>query len=232
MTRPRGCFVTGTDTGVGKTLVACAIVRGLRRRGLDVGVMKPVETGVGAAGPLDARALREAAGVDDPLEDVCPQRFALPAAPAVSAVHEGSAVDLAQLDAAFERLAAHHEYLLVEGAGGLLVPVTAELSMAGLAARWELPLIVVARARLGTINHTRLTLEVARGRGLAIAGLVLSHADGPTSPADAANLRALREDPGVRLLGEIPPLAPGALPSDDALDLAGLATEVGPAARG
>jgi len=232
MTRPRGCFVTGTDTGVGKTLVACAIVRGLRRRGLDVGVMKPVETGVGAAGPLDARALREAAGVDDPLEDVCPQRFALPAAPAVSAVHEGSAVDLAQLDAAFERLAAHHEYLLVEGAGGLLVPVTAELSMAGLAARWELPLIVVARARLGTINHTRLTLEVARGRGLAIAGLVLSHADGPTSPADAANLRALREDPGVRLLGEIPPLAPGALPPDDALDLAGLATEVGPAARG
>jgi dethiobiotin synthetase len=231
MTRPRGCFVTGTDTGVGKTVVACAIVRGLRRRGLDVGVMKPVETGVGAAGPLDARALREAAGVDDPLEDVCPQRFALPAAPAVSAVHEGSAVDVAQLDAAFERLAARHEYLLVEGAGGLLVPVTAELSMAGLAARWELPLIVVARARLGTINHTRLTLEVARGRGLAIAGLVLSHADGPTSPADAANLQALREDPGVQLLGEIPPLAPGALPSDDALDLAGLATDVGPAAR-
>ena len=77
----RGLFITGTDTGVGKTVVACAIARGLVGRGLDVGVLKPAETGVGTEGPLDARALREAAGTDEPLERVCPQQFALPAAP-------------------------------------------------------------------------------------------------------------------------------------------------------
>ncbi|MBW2373917.1 MAG: dethiobiotin synthase, partial [Deltaproteobacteria bacterium] len=76
----RGLFISGTDTGVGKTVVACAIARGLVGRGLDVGVLKPAETGVGMEGPLDARALREAAGADDPLERVCPQQFALPAA--------------------------------------------------------------------------------------------------------------------------------------------------------
>jgi dethiobiotin synthetase len=94
----RGCFVTGTDTGVGKTRVACALVRGLRRRGIDAGAMKPIETGVAAAGPLDALALREAAGGEDPLDDVCPQRFALPAAPTAAARHEGRAVDVAALD--------------------------------------------------------------------------------------------------------------------------------------
>ena len=82
---PRGWFVTGTDTGVGKTVVACAIVRGLRARGIDVGALKPIETGVGPEGPLDALALRAATGDADPLDLVCPQRFALPAAPTVAA---------------------------------------------------------------------------------------------------------------------------------------------------
>ena len=114
-----GCFVTGTDTGVGKTVVACALLRALRARGIDAGGLKPVETGVGDAGPLDAIALRDAAGGSDPLELVCPQRFALPAAPTVAAEAEGTKVDLTALDAAFEALSARHEFLVVEGAGGL-----------------------------------------------------------------------------------------------------------------
>ena len=86
MSASQGFFVSGTDTGVGKTLVACALVRGLRARGVDTGAMKPVETGVSAeAGPLDALALQRAAGGSDPLEDVCPLRYALPAAPTVAA---------------------------------------------------------------------------------------------------------------------------------------------------
>jgi dethiobiotin synthetase len=215
----RGLFISGTDTGVGKTVVACAIARGLVGRGLDVGVLKPAETGVGAEGPLDARALREAAGADEPLERVCPQQFALPAAPTVAAAAEGREVDLGAMDAACHALGARHEILLVEGAGGLLVPVTAKLCMADLAARWGLPVVVAARAALGTINHTLLTLEALERRGLELAGVVLSHSGGPLSGADAANLEALRAALGARLVGEIPPLAGGVEPDANALDL-------------
>jgi dethiobiotin synthetase len=225
--RARGCFVTGTDTGVGKTRVACALVRGLRRRGIDAGAMKPIETGVGAEGPQDALALREAAGGGDPLADVCPQRFALAAAPTVAARHAGVEVDAAALDAAFARLAARHELLVVEGAGGLRVPATTGASMADLARRWQLPLIVVARASLGTINHTRLTLEAASHAGLEVLGLVISHAEGPLSAADAANLEELLAEPGAPLLGVVPPLAPGEEPGEEVLDLAGLASRLG-----
>jgi dethiobiotin synthetase len=213
----RGCFVTGTDTGVGKTWVACALVRALRGRGVDTGVMKPVETGVGPGGPSDARALREAAGTDAPIETVCPQRFAMPAAPTVAAAAEGREVDLDAVRAAFARLAARHDALVVEGAGGLLVPAAKGATMADLAREFGLPLVVVARAALGTINHTRLTLEAAEARSLPVAGVVVSHADGVLSPADAANLEALRQHLGARLVAEIPPLAPGELPSERAL---------------
>jgi dethiobiotin synthetase len=203
-----GFFVTGTDTGVGKTVVACALVRALRGRGVDAGAMKPIETGVSEAGPLDAIALREAAGGTDSLDDVCPQRFRLPAAPTVAAVAEGRTVDLAAVDEAFARLAARHELLVVEGAGGLLAPAADGASMADLAARLRLPLLVVARAALGTINHS-----------LEVAGLVVSHSSGPLSDADAANLGALRTSPGAPLVGEIPPQVPGGRPGPAAIDV-------------
>lgn len=215
----QGVFVTGTDTGVGKTLVACAIARGLRQRGLDVGVCKPAETGVGPAGPVDALALREAAASRDALDLVCPQQFALPAAPTVAAAAQGCRVEIDAIDAAYATLSARHEWMVVEGAGGLLVPATDDLAMGDLAQRWGLPLVVVARAALGTINHTRLTLEVARARGWRVAGLVISHADGPLSIADAANLEVLLREPGAPLLGVVPPLSTGAPAPDDALDL-------------
>jgi dethiobiotin synthetase len=210
--RRTGWFVTGTDTGVGKTVVACALARALRAAGRDVGVMKPAETGVGPAGPLDARALREAAGADDPLERICPVQLALPAAPAVAAAHEGVALDLGRIRSAWEELAARHAVMVVEGAGGLLVPLGPRYAMAELAGELGLPLLVVARAALGTINHTLLTLEAAERRGLALAGVVISYPGGPLSAADAENLEALRTALGPRLLGEIPPLPPGAVP--------------------
>lgn len=209
-----GVFVTGTDTGAGKTVVACALARGLVAAGVDLGVMKPVETGVGAAGPLDAIALREAAGCHDPLSDICPQQFALPAAPTVAARAEERRVEHDAILAAHRRIAARHGFVIVEGAGGLLVPVTPELDMAGLAAELRLPLLIAARAALGTINHTLLTLEAAERRGLAVAGVVVSHTDGPLSAADASNLLVLREALGARLLAEIPPLGAGGQPSD------------------
>jgi len=217
--KPRGCFVSGTDTGVGKTLVGRALVHALRARGVDVGVLKPIETGVGDAGPGDAIALRDAACVSDSLDDVCPQRFALPAAPTVAAAAENRCVDLSAVQLAFARIVARHEFVVVEGAGGLLVPAAEGVTMADLAARLALPVIVVARAALGTINHTLLTLEAAAARGLEVLGVVISHADGELSQADRANLGALRDALGARIVGEIPPLAAGADPPPDAIDV-------------
>lgn len=211
--------MTGTDTGVGKTLVACALVRALRGRGLDVGVMKPVETGVPPEGPSDARALRAAAAVQDPLAEICPVQLALPAAPNVAAAHAGRSIELPGILEAFGRLAGRHATLVVEGAGGLLVPITDALGMADLAGRLGLPLVVVARAALGTINHTRLTLEAAHARRLPVAGVVVSHSDGALSAADSTNLAALRASLGPLLVGEIPPLPGGAEPDPAMLDL-------------
>jgi dethiobiotin synthetase len=215
----RGFFVSGTDTGVGKTLVACALVRAMRRRGLDVGVMKPIETGVGPEGPLDARALRATAASAEPLEEICPQAFALPAAPTVAAAREGRSVAVEAIRSAFARLRERHEWLVVEGAGGLLVPAARDLSMADLCRELDLPLLIVGRAALGTINHTLLTWEAAAARSLPVAGVVISHSGGPLSDADRANLEALRDALGSLLVGEIPPLREGELPSERSIDL-------------
>ena len=206
----RGWFVTGTDTGVGKTVVTCALARALRTRGANVGVMKPIETGVGGDGPLDALALREAAGCDDPLDTICPQQFALPAAPSVAAEAEGRQVDLAAVRSAFARLAARRSPLLVEAAGGLLAPAAAGVTMADLARELGLPLLLVTRSALGTINHTRLAIEAVRARGLPLAGVVISHGSGPLSGADEANCQALRDELGPLRVGEVPPLTPEA----------------------
>lgn len=202
----RGVFVAGTDTGVGKTVVACALARGLRRRGQDVGVMKPLETGVGPEGPADARALRAAAGCRDSLDWICPQGFGLPAAPSVAAAAEGRRVDLDAIGKAFAELRRAHAWLVVEGAGGILVPISEHVRMVDLAGQLGLPVLVVARGSLGTINHTLLTLEALAARRIRLGGVVISHGSASLCPADAANLDALRRELGPRLLGELPPL--------------------------
>jgi dethiobiotin synthetase len=181
--------------------------------------MKPCETGVGADGPLDAIRLARAAGDPDPLERVCPERFALPAAPNVAAEREGRSVDLEGIARTFAALAARHDAMVVEGAGGLLVPTRPPATMADLAAALGLPLLIATRTALGTINHTLLTLAEAERRGLRVAGLVASHAQGPLSPADRANFAHLRAILGDTLVGEIPPLEADQLPPADAVDL-------------
>ena len=218
----RGIFVGGTDTGVGKTLVACTLIRALRAHGVDVGAMKPIETGVGDDGPQDAIALRRAAGGLDDAEDVCPVTLPLPAAPVIAAEAEGRTIDLDPVWEAFDRIASRRAAVVVEGAGGLLVPIRDGLCMADLALRWKLPVLLVARASLGTINHTLLSLEATRARGLDVAGVVISHATGPLSEADEANLGYLRRELGALLLGEIPPLAAGEDPDPRSLDLSPL----------
>ena len=217
--RAAGIFVTGTDTGVGKTLVSLALIAAFRKAGLKVGALKPIETGVGEAGPLDAIALRDAAGSTDSLATICPLQFALPAAPNAAADAEDRQVDLAAIDAAYETLAKGRDLMVVEGAGGLLVPIRDDWTMAELARRLDLPLLVVARARLGTINHTALTLEVAASKGLPVLGVIISHEGGPISAADASNLLVLKKLLGDRLIGEIPPLGPTEAPPGGAIDI-------------
>jgi len=156
--RARGIFVTGTDTGVGKTVVACALAAWGRRRGVDVGVMKPIATG-GRWAPADqrwvsddARRLAQAAGSGDPWPLVNPVCCKEPLAPATAAQRARSPIRLDEVLRAFRSLQARHEWLIVEGIGGLLVPLTARATVADLARRLHLPVIVVARPGLGTLN--------------------------------------------------------------------------------
>ena len=223
MTAP-GVFVTGTDTGCGKTRVGCAVARAWRAAGRRVRVLKPVETGCerlggGEPAPADARALAEAAGDDAPLDRLCPYRLELPAAPEVAARAAGVEIRLDRIAAALARAREDADCVLVEGAGGLLVPLAPGLDMAGLAAALDLPLLVVARAALGTINHTRLTLEAARARGLRVAGVAVSHTTPGLPGAERRNLDRLIEDLPAPFLGELPHGADSLAPHPSAVPL-------------
>jgi dethiobiotin synthetase len=199
----RGLFVTGTDTGVGKTEVSCALLAWARVAGLDLGAMKPAESGVGPGEPGDSTRLWAAAGGLDELALVCPYRFSAPLAPAVAARLEGVEVRLEVVLAAARALAARHAALLVEGAGGLLVPLTPRETYADLAVALGLPVLVVARAGLGTVNHTALTVEALRARRLAVAGVVLNRTaaeDDPSVPHNAAEIERLTGAPVLATL--------------------------------
>ena len=200
----RGAFVTGTDTGVGKTVATAAIAWSLATRGQRVVVWKPAQTGVQQAEPGDAEFAATVLAGRPLVRVACSYRFAAPAAPLVAARAEGAALDETHLRAEYAALCADDVIVLAEGAGGLLVPLTEQWSMADLARALDLPLIVVARPGLGTINHTLLTLEAARARGLAVLGLVLSGWREPFDLATATNPQLLAERGRAPLLGVLP----------------------------
>ncbi|MFZ5875503.1 MAG: dethiobiotin synthase [Nitrospirota bacterium] len=194
MKRPiRGVFVVGTDTGVGKTAVAAGIAWALRGRGVDVGVMKPVETGVTTERGSDAEQLRRAAGVDDAIKDIRPYRFSAPLAPLIAARRRRAAISLPALTRAYNRLANRHDVMVVEGAGGLMVPLTDAKTTLDLARALNLPLLLVIGNRLGAINHALLTVEAARARGLRFIGGVINHVNRGWDDAVQTNPRALQE---------------------------------------
>jgi dethiobiotin synthetase len=201
-------FVTGTDTGVGKTVVSTVIAAALAARGCRVGVVKPVETGCRSAGgtlvPVDALALAAAAGDPAPLEIVCPYRLPDPLAPALAAERAGVAIDVDALAEHVRRRAAGVDVLLVEGAGGLLVPLTRRESFADLARRLDARLLVVVGSRLGAINHALLTLEVLTTRGLTLAGYVVNRLGPRDDLVVATNEDLLRSLTPARCLGTLP----------------------------
>jgi dethiobiotin synthetase len=190
----RGYFVTATDTAVGKTVVTAGLATAFRARGRDVAIFKPVQSGALADDPTGDAALL---GAD------CVYSFAAPLAPLVAARAEGKTIELEPILARAQKLASEHEILLIEGAGGLLVPLAPGLDIAGLAVALGLPLIVVARAGLGTVNHTLLTIEAARARGLAVAGVVLN---GESDMSTANNATLIEAGSGAPVLARIPRL--------------------------
>jgi dethiobiotin synthetase len=200
-------FVSGTDTGVGKTMVACAIAAAFARRRMRVGVMKPCETGGGD----DAVNLIAATGRSLAMEDVSPFRFALPASPEVAALAAGGTVRLDRIGECYARLARNADVMIVEGAGGLLVPLGEGKLMADLVSMLELPLVIVARPSLGTVNHTLLTIEAARSRGLSIAGVVFSSATATGGPDEPTNPAAIERYGAVEILGRLPVVTKGQL---------------------
>ena len=199
-----GVFVTGTDSAVGKTVIAGGLAASLASIGVDVGVMKPIATGgeeldstsIAVEGKIsgdatqnhatsvgevnrqlvseDAIFLKHAAQVEDSLELINPICLRDPLAPSVASELEGLPIDLTRVDTAFNQLRQIHEFMVVEGVGGLAVPIRDDVLVAHLAARFELPLIIVARPTLGTINHTLLTVEFAQSFNLEIHGIVLN----------------------------------------------------------
>lgn len=188
----RGLFVTGTDTGVGKTRVAVALIHALRAQGLRVAAMKPVSAG-SAPGELneDVVALLQAANVTAELRDVNPYAFAEPVAPHIAAQQAGVIIDLESIAAAYSRLAAAADVVVVEGAGGWRVPLNAHQDMADLAQRLGLPVVLVVGLRLGCLNHALLTAESIAFRQLPWAGWVGNQIE-PEMPFRAENLAALR----------------------------------------
>jgi dethiobiotin synthetase len=174
--------VTATDTGVGKTYVTALIARALRAAGRSVGAYKPVCSGaqIGADGSAswgDVDELTDAIGRQFDSRRVCPRRFRAPLAPNVAARRESAEINFDQLGDGAHWWRGRVEILLVEGVGGLLCPLTERETIADLAVALRYPLLIVARLGLGTINHTLLTVEAARSRGLSVAGILLNEAE-------------------------------------------------------
>lgn len=203
----KGFFVTGTDTGIGKTVVSVALTGALRAMGVDACGMKPIESGCpgGPGTAEDGLMLREASGGAEPMEAITPFTFKAPVAPLVAARMEGRHIEPAAVAAAASELASRHEALVVEGIGGLLVPISRGYSARDMASELGLPVVVVASAFLGTINHTMLTLEAIERAGLRLAGVVMNtHRPPEGTEAERTNADVLEELMGTPLLGRLP----------------------------
>jgi dethiobiotin synthetase len=200
------CFI-GTDTGVGKTFVTAAVARLLRRQGYGISICKPVATGARRIGERwlsdDTLCLAAAAGTVD-YERVTPWTFPEPAAPPVAARAAGTILTLTALIDAVRGQSGHDRVLLVEAVGGLLCPFTEQETVADWAAALDMPLILVTRRSLGTLNHTLLTLEVARGRALPVKGVIINETSPPMSLAEDTNVGELQRRIDVPILAVVP----------------------------
>jgi dethiobiotin synthetase len=184
-----GVFVTGTDTDCGKTLIAGGIARSLLKKGMNVGVMKPLATWGDPTRELgvrtkwisdDALHLRQAAATSDALDLINPICFKAAMAPWPAARLEKKSIDVGRVMSAYKELCQRHQYMVVEGAGGLMVPITREFFMVDLIEKMKLAAIIVARPDLGTLNHTLLSVAMLKSRGIPLAGIIINNYKGKT----------------------------------------------------
>ncbi|MCX5890798.1 MAG: dethiobiotin synthase [Deltaproteobacteria bacterium] len=205
----KGIFVTGTDTDVGKTVIAAGLTAALRRRGLAAIYFKPIQSGCpeeeGRLIPTDAKFARDLAGLSEPLELLCPVALRLPLAPGVAAAREGVTVDLGRVAGSLLELAGRYDFFVVEGAGGLYVPLIDTSFLVLDLIRWlRLPLLVVARAGLGTINHTALTVMAARQAEIEVAGIILNRYPKAPNLAEQTNPGVIEAITGRPILARVP----------------------------
>lgn len=209
LTKAKGIFITGTDTGVGKTIMTGAIARHLVEKGIDCGVMKPIESGCRREGdaliPADGTYLKAAARVSDPINQITPYRFETPLSPYALTLQENAEViDLQKIVANYQSLADLHRFMIVEGMGGLMVPLTAKHALIDLICLLKLPVLLVARSGLGTLNHTLLSLRYGQSRGITFLGVVLNCST-PSQPgsSEETNRMILAERCSVPVIGPL-----------------------------
>jgi dethiobiotin synthetase len=205
----QGLFITGTDTGVGKTVVTAAILVWLRHRGLKTGVMKPIETGVdsrcSSAANSDALFLMECSGLEDALAEVCPIRLKAASSPYQAGLIENRTLRPEAILSAYRTLSEKYDWMVVEGLGGVRVPITRDYEVVDLIRDLGLPAVVVARYQLGTLNHTLLTVDMLKQNGIPVRGVVFNSI-GPGVPdaIEQDQPRLIEELSGTKVLGEFP----------------------------
>ena len=210
LARNAGVFITGTDTGVGKTLVTAVLAMALKKGGLDVGIMKPIETGVSHTrlARSDAARLQAIVESEDTLGAICPYQFGLPVAPLAAAQAERRAINPDMIRQVYQLLSRRYACMVVEGIGGVHVPVTPKANVMDVIARLKLPVVIVGRAGLGGINHALLTIEALRRKKIPIVALVLNRTQ-PTRSVlartqERTTVEILRKQSGVPVLGPLP----------------------------
>jgi len=208
MTGPTALFITGTDTGCGKTIVTATLARALASRGYDVGVCKPYASGIALEAPeetSDIVFLQKAAGLREPIDLVCPARFSLPLAPAQAEPLENIRYTPEEICQRVQEYVKLHEITLVEGIGGAAVPLTHNYLVSDFIKDLGLPVLVVARSALGTINHTILTVEHLRNKGLSVLGVIFNRVTGgELSEAEKGGPPLAATLAGVPFLGVVP----------------------------
>lgn len=205
----KGFFITGTDTGVGKTIIAGALIRVLCFFGLKTGAMKPVESGCAREGkiliPSDGTFLKHMAQMREPVTQVTPCCFESPLAPYPASDLEKKSISIAEIKKTFYSLYKHYNAVIVEGVGGLMVPLRENYFVVDLAKQMELPLVVVAKPGLGSINHTMLTVNYALKEGLTVAGVIINYSHPPeNSLAEETNPQLLKQICPVPFIGIFP----------------------------
>ncbi|MDQ0216930.1 ATP-dependent dethiobiotin synthetase BioD [Peribacillus cavernae] len=203
----KGFFVTGTDTGVGKTTISCGLAAVLKEKKIDVGVFKPLLSGISRDHPeSDTSLLKQMSQTSLSYEDITPFSFKEPLAPYVAGKLEGKVVDIEDVLYRWERIREIHEYFIVEGAGGISVPLGENFLVSDLIKALQLPIVIVARPNLGTVNHIFLTVQYAKSIGLKIAGIVINGISDHPDIAEKTNPKLIEELCDVPILGITPKL--------------------------